>query len=559
MGLFSVLNVGTRALFASQLAMDVAGQNISNADVEGYSRKRLNLTPDYHYDSAFGQMGMGVEVINIERVRNTFIDIQIQRQNQEVGYFEEIDYTMESIENILMEPAGTGLMTFVDQFFDSWQNLTNNPADLSARNMVKTNAEILTDVFHNIAGELVDLRHTRNEEIEQRVNKVNQLTSDIFNLNKEIGAVEIGNQNANDSRDKRDLALKQLSELVDIDIIENDMGQVTVTTSGNIIVSPVFQQELETVARVYTLSDGSTRTEVGIRFATSKKAYNPTGGQIKGLIESRDNVIPQYQSDIDTFAITLVEAVNVLHMNGYSLSGFSGIPFFDEQVTGALDIAVSTAVSTDVRNIAAASAGEARIAQTNTLTAGTHNFGVPPIQLYRDPAAVPPVAARNIIRGTPIVSNGTVTLTEGVDYHIDYVNGTIQMLHAGYDADDLSVDFEYRVGGFQGPGDNTNALAIAQLRSELTMNPDVLGDPTVTFSQYYSSVIGVLGLSRNEASSNLETREFLVKQYESHQDSIAGVSLDEEMANIVKYQHTYQAAARIISVTDEMLDVLMNM
>ncbi len=179
--------------------------------------------------------------------------------------------------------------------------------------------------------------------------------------------------------------------------------------------------------------------------------------------------------------------------------------------------------------------------------------------LYRDPAAATPVLAQNVVRGSVVVSTPTVTLTEGVDYHIDYVNGTIQMLHAGYDAEDLTVDFEYRTGGFNGPGDNSNAIAIAQLRTDLTMKPDILGEPTVTYAQFYSSVIGVLGLSRNEASSNLETRQFLVAQYESHQDSIAGVSLDEEMANIVKYQHTYQAAARIISVTDEMLDTMINM
>ncbi|NLE00364.1 MAG: flagellar hook-associated protein FlgK, partial [Fibrobacter sp.] len=127
MGLFSVLNVATRGLSASQLAMDVAGQNISNADVKGYSRKRLNLNADYRYDSSFGQMGMGVEVLNIERMRNTFIDEQIRRQNQEIGTYDEINYTLESIENIFTEPNDTGILHFIDQFFDSWQNLANNP------------------------------------------------------------------------------------------------------------------------------------------------------------------------------------------------------------------------------------------------------------------------------------------------------------------------------------------------------------------------------------------------------------------------------------------------
>ncbi len=559
MGLLSVLNIGTRALFASQLAMDVAGQNISNADVDGYSRKRLNLSPDYRYDSYFGQMGMGVEVVNIERMRSAFIDRQIQRQNREVGYFKELDYAMESIENILNEPGDTGILYFMDQFFDSWQNLSNNPSDLSARNMVRTSAEILVEVFHNVANELDTLRQTRNTEIEERVNKVNAIAADIFNLNQEIGAVEIGNQNANDSRDKRDRLLKELSELIDIDVIENQIGQVTVTTSGNILVSPEFIQELELTTRIYNLSDGTERTEVGIRFANSKRPYDPKGGQIKGLINCRDSLIPQYQQQIDRLALAFAGKVNEAHERGYTLNGFTGVAFFDENITGARDIEISASVKSDVRNIAAASGGESYVAERNLLAAGAHNFGSSPIQLYRDPSSASPVPARNIVRGSVVVATPQVTLTEGVDYHIDYVNGTIQMLHSGYDTEDITVDFEYRNGGFGGPGDNTNALAIAQLRSELTMSEDILGNPTVTFAQFYSSVIGVLGLSRNQAESNLETRRFLIKQYEAHQDSIAGVSLDEEMANIIKYQHTYQAAARIISVTDKMLDVLLNM
>lgn len=559
MGLLSVLNIGTRALFASQIAMDVTGQNISNADVEGYSRKRLNLTPDYRYDSMFGQMGMGVEVTNIERMRNEFIDQQIQRQNQEVGYFEEIDYSMESIENILNEPGETGVISYVDQFFDSWQNLSNNPADLSARTMVRTNAEIMTDVFHNVSNEMTALRQTRNEEITQRVDKINQISSDIFNLNLEIGSVELGNQNANDSRDKRDLLLKDLSKMIDIDYTENDLGQLTVTTSGNIIVSPVFFQKLETVPRIYTLSDGTSQTEIGIRFANSKNSYDPQGGQLKGLLESRDIVIPEYIQDLDTLALAIKNKVNDLHETGFSLSGFTGLTFFNEDTTGASDFELSAAVNTDIRNIAAASGGEAHPAQQNTSLAGAHNFGTPALQLYRDPTLVPPVLAKNIVRDTMTVSTPTAVLVEGTDYNINYVNGTLQLLHPGFDTENLTIDFEYRTGGFQGPGDNSNAVAIAKLRSDLTMNPDILGDDTTTFTQFYSSFIGVLGLNRNEASSNLETRQFLVNQYESHQDAISGVSLDEEMANLIKYQHTYQAAARIISLADEMLNTLINM
>jgi len=559
MGLFSVLNVATSGLFASQQAMDISGQNISNADVEGYSRKRLNQSTSYRRDEQFGQVGLGVDMINIERMRNSFIDEQIRRQNQDVGNYTELDNTMQSIENIFNEPADTGIQHYMDQFFDSWQNLANNPSDVSARTMVRTNAEILTDVFHNLSGELSNLRQSRNDELEDRVKKVNEISQELLNLNKEIGAVEVGKQNANDSKDKRDLLLKQLSELIDVTTIENEHGQITVTTGGSILVSPVDRQELETYTTSFGQPDGTTITDIGIRFSNSKRQLNPQGGQIKGLLDSRDVVVPSYQKKLDLIATTLVKKVNELHSQGYNLNGYSGNNFFNELVTGASDIKISAEIASDVANIAASSGGEIKPAGTNQLTAGSHNFGTVATQLVRDPLSATPTPAKNIVQGTVIVSTPTVTLKEGVDYSINYANGTIQMLHNGYDAQNLDVSFQYRTGGFQGAGDNSNALKIAGLRSDLTMTPDILGNGTSTFTEFYASLIGELGLNRNEAKSNLDTRKSLVEQYQSQQDSISGVSIDEEMANLIKYQHTYQAAARIISVTSEMLDTLLRM
>lgn len=561
MSLFSVLGIGTRGLMASQLGMDITGQNIANADVEGYSRKRLNLAADYRYDGTYGQMGFGVEVINIERMRDEFIDQQIRGQNKEVGYYEEIDHTLEAVENILTEPSDTGIMHFIDQFFDSWENLANNPADIAARTMVRTNGEILTNAFHNISSELRDLRTTRNDQISNKVEEVNELVNEIFNLNKEVAAVEINNQHANDSRDRRDLLLKRLSKIIDIHVIENDLGQVTVTTAGNIIVSPVDVQELEITSSVFTRPDGTNYADIGVRFSKSKRPYTPTGGEIKGLFDSRDIFIPEYENWLDTLAIGLVQEVNAQHVLGYNLMGYNGFYFFDTQVTGASNINLSATVLSDVKNIAAALGLATQPAITNNVAVGALNFGTI-YQLTTD--GVPstgsgdPDNAKNIAQGTVVVTIGGTALIEGIDYSVNYITGTIQMLHTGYDNNAVTIDFDYNTGGFPGVGNNENAIEISKLRHALTMAPDALGNPTTTFDQYYSTVIGRLGFARNEAASNLETREFLIEQYETHQDSIAGVSLDEEMAELIKFQHTYQAAARVITTANQMLDVLMN-
>ncbi|MDD5673487.1 MAG: flagellar hook-associated protein FlgK [Chitinivibrionales bacterium] len=546
MGLFSTLSVATSGLMASQLGMDVAGQNIANANVDGYSRKKLNQTAAYRADGAFGQMGFGVETINIQRSRDAMIDTQIQRQNEEVGTYTQIDKSLQSIENVFTEPGNTGLQNYIDKFFDSWQNLANNPADVSARTMVQSNANIMVNVFHNMAGELQNLRQTRNDEISARMNRINELSKEIFGLNGEIAAVEVNRQNANDSRDKRDQLVKELSTLTDTNVQENAQGQITITTNGNILVSPVGYEQLETTTTSTTRPDGSSETNVGIRFTDSKRPMDPLSGELRGLFDSRDTIIPKYQAMLDTLANSLVSKVNALHTTGFNLSGFTGIDFFDPNATGASDIKLSASITSNVQNIAAASGGAPVAVGPITSLAGTHNIGVG-VALGR----------RNIVSNSVQVMSAGVMLKENVDYSVDYISGTIQMLNNTNAGNDLSINFSYNTGSFQGPGDNTTAIAIAQLRQALTMSADPIGNATATFSEFYSSLIGQLGLDHNESTSNLTTRKDLVAQYQTQQDSIAGVSLDEEMADIMKFQHTYQAAARIITTTNTMLDALL--
>lgn len=129
MGLFATLGIGVKGMSAAQTGLDLASQNITNADTDGYSRKRMNMSADYHYDGTFGQVGQGVSVINIQRMRDTFIDGQIRDENQQVGYYTEQNNTLQGIQNVFTEPSDSGLQTYMNQFFDAWQNLANNPAD----------------------------------------------------------------------------------------------------------------------------------------------------------------------------------------------------------------------------------------------------------------------------------------------------------------------------------------------------------------------------------------------------------------------------------------------
>jgi len=567
MSLFSVLNVANRGLSASQLGLDVTGQNIANASTEGYSRKRLSLSSQYRADNQFGQMGMGVNIENITRVRDHNIDIQIQRQNHQYGYFNEMDKALESVENILNEPSDTGIISYMDNFFDSWNNLVNNPSDSAARTMVKTAGQTLTATFQNIAYELADLRASRNDEIKSTVDEINKIGREIYSLNDEIAAVELAGQNANDSRDRRDLLMKNLSELVDYDTIEADDGQLTITVGGNIFVSSVSFNELKMHADAATQTDNSGYVQYGVRMRGIRQNLKINGGALKGLMDARDVSIPQFEDQLDQLAVSLVERVNEQHNQGYNFHGYSGFDFFDPSATGADDIQISASVLTDVNNIAAAGGGTQTVGVSNATAAGDMDFGNQPISLSETlgrPWVVGDADSekvRNVVNGTvtvKVASSGT-DLVEGIDFAVNYANGTVQMLHNGNDGVAMDIDFSYIVGGFAGPGNNENAVELAQLREKLSMMEDYNGDFTTSFNNFYSGMVGELGLARNETISNKDTREYLIEQYMDSQESVAGVSIDEEMSNLIKFQHTYQAAAKIVATTQQMLDILMNL
>lgn len=672
-GLFGVLNTGIRGLTASQLALNITSQNVSNANTEGYSRKRLNLTSDYRRDPSFGQMGFGVEVTNITRIRDFFIDKQINRQTTELNYYNELNDTATRLENIFAEPADTALSNVLDKFWNSWSDLANNPESTAARDVVKANAQVLIDAFHNVSKEIRDLRESKNSDVATTVTQVNEYLKEIYNLNKEIGAVEIsGAAKANDARDQRDLVIKRLSELINITTEDAGNGITTILTNGNMLVSPSNYVTLETSTVTNTRADGSTYSTIGVRFSSTKQTYTPQSGKLKGIMDSRDNVIPEYEAKLDELVNAIVTQVNQQHRQGYTLNGSTGIDFFkvnshDEQVRahkevisnrtfaynsaalpydinlgtpniepgslsiirsdtnaavpvgdysvdwlngtvtllagGSLDglvpapnlvfsynydvqqgletvqetfasnIELSAAIEQDVINIAASS-GMTTIAFADTLV-------IPATGVYQyihhtagadgtygtaddDPDGIAgsgdELRERSAIaQGSVSLSAGGVTLKENSDYYIDYPTGRIILLNNAYAGVPLNIEYQAGVPGSNGYTDNANALAIAELRHTKLMENDYSGAPTATLTTFYDSFISQLGVEKNEASSNSDSRQFLVEQFEARQSEIAGVSLDEELANLVKYQHTYQASARVISTVEKMLDVLFNM
>lgn len=564
MGLFGALDVGYRGLTASQLSMSVTGQNISNANTEGYSRKRVQISSDSRLDDTFGQMGNGVVVDQVERIRNQFIDVQVNKEVGTKGYYETLDGAYERIENIFTEPTENGLNQYLDTFWNSWQDLSNNPADLSARELVKTNSEVLTSQFETVADQLRNYKLSINSSIDSEIDQINNLIREISVLNDEIALVElVEGQMANDSRDNRTRRLRDLAEKIDVDFYEDKDGRITVTTAGSIVVGPKDTNELELYRKTVQEPDGFMYSEIFARFDNTKANYEPKDGVLRGLFEIRDEEIKGFEDSLDEMAKTLVEEVNNIHYTGYDLDSDTGLYFFDPSLTTASTISVSSDILNDSKNIAAAQGGSVAdpfgLPLPGNVPAGTRSINLTDstVNALYDPSYT------DWLEGTVRITLGGVELNEGpgADYVVDYDRGVVFFNNASTvpDGSPVNIEFQYNDSPYGGIGDGSNALTIAQIKDNFTMKEDVNGNATQSIGEFYSSFIGELGIDRNEATSNYETREFIIEQLDKRIQEISGVSLDEEMANMIKFEHTYQASARYIGVINEMMDVLLNL
>ncbi|MDR2555917.1 MAG: flagellar hook-associated protein FlgK, partial [Fibromonadaceae bacterium] len=646
MSLFEGLGVATRGLAASQLGINVSGQNITNAFTDGYSRKRIEQNAEWRRDGSFGQMGFGVEVYAINRVRDQFIDRLVNQEQTRFGYFSIKDTAYNRIESVFQEPKDHALNQILKNFWNNWMDVANNPNDAGARQTLRSTTESMTTQFNYIATQLREYKDTINGEIESRVDEINKLTAGIHKCNAIITNSENLTNKANDTRDQRDLMLEKLAKITDVDYFEEENGALIVTSNGNMLVSATKNHELS-VKRIEHVDDaGYQYSKIEITFGPTGKPFIPKNGELKALMEVRDVNIPEYESYINELARSIITEVNNIHNNGFSLSGLTFIDFFDSDPTkfNAANMSLSTAVKKDVNNIAAGVGGktigvnvnEMKLSDSIVATAPTAGSIVDlknahvPHDIYVDLGSVrikDNVTGLALTEGTDYTVNystGIVTFTsarandveisygytipafnvpqlvdggepyvvdltdfntdyrfieknslvikdpkgnllqEGKDYDIDYNTAKITFKYSATNAfadpsNPVSITFDYHKAGYGGPGDGENALLISQLRDKAVMQGDIFGRKSQTIDQFYTGALGRLGTERNTAAKGLETRQFALEQLKTQQNQIAGVDMNEEIANLIQFQHTYQASARYFSTINTMLDTLLNM
>jgi len=380
-GLFDVLRIGSGALSAQQLGLQVVGNNIANASTKGYHRQEVVL-------SSLAYPG-GVSATAVRSVRNDILERRLDAAASRSGAADTMVAGTANLEALLGETSDSGLGTALSRFFSSWQKLGAAPADMTARGEVVNSARYLADGIRSSAQGLVQARGEANEQVSATVDQANALIDNIASLNRSILAAESAGTPSNDLRDQRGEAQRQLAGLIGGTANENDQGLLTVISSSGVVVV----QAGETRHLQVTTNAATGMLDVGLEGRPAGTLAGTFGGSLGATISLRDTTIPALQTQLDNVATSLVNSVNGLHAAGYGLDGVTGRNLFVPAVGGpgsALAIGVDPTVAADPRRVAAS--------QSATTVPGDNRVAV----------AIAAIAGQNVASG------GTATLAQAV-------------------------------------------------------------------------------------------------------------------------------------------------
>ena len=565
LGLYSVLDMSKLSLLAQQANMAVASHNISNVSTPGYSRQRLKIDTSPSVSTGIGQMGTGMRALGVRREYDAFINAQINIEKQILGNWQSQDYNFMRVEGLFNESSESGLSGAMDEYWNAWQGVADNPSGSAERVNLISLAETMARNFNNKFNELFKIQSDFDANIKGIVDDINVLVDQIAEVNEKISWIEATGDAANDLRDKRVRFLDELGGMIGFSSFEDSSGQVTVLMeSGPPLVQGNISWHLD--VRPDTTNNGFYDIGWNVSSGTFTDVTDSiTRGELRGLLEMRDTNISGYIDSMDKLAAGIINEVNKLHYYGYGLDGSTENNFFNP-------LSVKTNTSND--NTGGASIDAGTVYDNTVLTLDDYEIrftGAATFEIYNVTDSTQVTTARinsvvdvdgsfAYISGSTIEFEGIrVAITDGAT---GPANGDIVTVNTtGGAAGNMTVnsvlvsDVNKVAASEDSAGDdNLNAIAIAVLR-----DGNYMDNNTHSFSNYYNGIIGKIGADSSGASRSLLYKQDIVDQLNVRRESVSGVNLDEELANLIIYQQAYTASARMISFVQEMLDELMNM
>jgi flagellar hook-associated protein 1 FlgK len=451
MAISRTLSVAQTGLQVYQEALDVTSNNIANSSNASYSRQRVILQAAAPTITASTIWGNGVNLADIQRVRDTLTDGQIRTNNSAYSYNNQLSTDLGNVQSLFSEPTSNGLSNVTSSFFTAWQNLAVSPNSVSLRNNVIQAAQGLSDKIKSINDGIASVKADSVNELNDKLTTLNKDLSQIQSLNAQITAAQAATQSPNDLMDKRDALIDEISNLTNVNVTYDTSGAAVLSIGGVLAVDRSSYNQFSSTEvngkLTITSSGGSTPSSL-------------SGGQISAVMDNYNIYIPSYQTSLDNYVNRLMSSVNTLHESGYSITNptQSGTDFFDSY------------------------------------------------------------------------SNGTLNINQ------DLVN----------DPNKIAISAD----GTSGNGDIANNIG------DLVNQKDSSG---TTLTDNYSSLISKIGSDTKYATNQADSYNTLLTALNNQKASYSGVSLDEEMTNVIQYQRSYEACAKVISTANAMLETLINM
>ncbi|OAI09064.1 flagellar biosynthesis protein FlgK [Methylomonas methanica] len=546
-----ILGNALSGLTAFQRSLETTSNNISNANTEGYSRQRVELATRPEQFTGNGYMGNGVEVANITRSYDQFISNQVRSST---ATFHDIDsfYTLSSqIDNITADET-TGLAPAMKSFFDAIDSVANDPSSVAARQVMLTEAESLTQQFNTMSARFGDLRKRVNDNVTSSVQELNGFAKTLAELNvkivSDIGRSS-GKQLPNELMDQRDLLLTKIAEKADVTYVSQADG------SYNVFIGKGQPLVLGSAASTLSVvGDSNDVNQKLIMLNGQDISKQLSGGELSGNLRFRDQVLDPAQQQLGLLATGLATEFNNIHKAGYDINGNTNVAFFDlnsptPQVKATVSDSSLVVSSAFVAPTSASGLGASyRLDVTATAPAATFtltNLSDNTATAGLSAATLATTAATN---GFSIsFSGGSLTIGDSFQISPNFNAAAKIKLNSA-----ITNPRQIAAASATGlPGDNSNALKLANLETQAKM----FGGKA-SFTQVYGQMISDVGSQTHAASVGRTAQETLLEQATSAKESVSGVNLDEEAANLINFQNSYQAAAKAVSVANSLFDTL---
>ncbi len=633
---FASYEIARSGLLVNERGLYVTGHNISNVNTPGYVRQQAMIkngpVETVLTRAGLVQLGLGADIQEIRQIRHSFLDNIYRQENTTLGYWETRQKTFSDLEAIMAEPMESGLQNVLNNFWDSWQELSKEPDSLTVRALVSQRSEALVQQINHMGAQLDRLQNDLNTEITVRIAEVNDITREIANLNVKILKSEVSGDTASDYRDQRNTLIDRLSKLVKANVNEMQDGQIDITLGGYFLVQKGVSTDLYAAERkvgdnFFVPKLAGTNIEVPVNSGIIKGLME-SRGEVSGAIGSYENGTPNTKADV----VFYVDTSNPSH-SAASIAGQIAA-YTDELQKRGIDYNVRVVEYSDIADL------NTQIGAT-AFRSGANRYAV----LLSDnvPGADEMVDLNaalagsgldvSVITDTPAAWGGLTGALDGSTYSLtDFMDpGTYGELTAGmaFDTDkDISsnnslisdslnivsdmkkrlnalintmlreINYIHKSGmNIKDPpghgedifvvinsgkplemgniklnpnlsdlsslaasktgesGDNSLALEIANLRNKSLI---VNNTGTVSIDDYYQDIILHMGNNGADSARITESQSKLVESADAQRTSITGVSMDEEMTNMMKYKFAYDAASRVLNIIDTMMETIVN-